>query len=246
MLSMKYLSKIGIYEVEFQGSKVKAILVDNEAVLNANIRQFKTFLKKQLCIVVGIDVKVNAGTKEVELLILSCMNLCLLIKLPQLISTPSSLRKFFEDESINFVGNGIRYKVPSLTLDNNNWLTKTTNVHGKQVVVSISLWRIVEVHDLAAKVLKKPNLCKCGLADLQSEVGITIAVAAGTASPSSCLPPSSVSKVKVKKAAIFLVIACPDWSAVAFSDEEIKYAIHDAYTCYLIGDKLLGLLDATN
>ncbi|KAL5850892.1 hypothetical protein ACOSQ4_008905 [Xanthoceras sorbifolium] len=247
MLPMKYLSKIGIYEVEFQGAKVKAVLVDNEAVLNANISEFKTSLKKQRCLVVGVDVKVNAGTGKVELLILSCMNHCLLIKLHKLISTPHSLREIFDDKNISFVGDRLLDKVPSLTLQNEKWY------FFYDPRSSISLGGIVEVRDLAAKVLKKPNLSKCGLADLHREVGVTIAVA-GTASPSSCPPPSTVSKVKVETAAKVKVetaanlpeIACPDWGAVAFSDEEIKYAIHDAYTCYLIGDKLLGFLDPTN
>ncbi|KAL5783745.1 hypothetical protein ACOSP7_008774 [Xanthoceras sorbifolium] len=242
MLPMKYLSKIGIYEVEFQGAKVKAILVDNEAVLNANIRQFKTFLKKQSCLVVGIDVKVNAATGKVELLILSCVNHCLLIKLPKLISTPSSLKEIFDDKNISFVGDRIHDEVPSLTLQNEKWCFNYL-VNGDPVT-SISLGGIVEVRDLAAKVLKKPNLCKCGLAELLREVGVTIAVA-GTASPSSCPLPSTVSKVQVETAADLTEITCPDWGAVAFSDEEIEYAIHDAYSCYLIGDKLLGFLDAT-
>ncbi|KAL5783748.1 hypothetical protein ACOSP7_008777 [Xanthoceras sorbifolium] len=91
------------------------------------------------------------------------------------------------------------------------------------------LWAWTQIYDLAAKVLKKPNLCKCGLAELHREVGVTIAAAG--ASPSSCPPPSAVSKVKVETAAkvkfgtsakVKVEIACPDWRAVAFSDEEIK------------------------
>ncbi|RXI01739.1 hypothetical protein DVH24_015088, partial [Malus domestica] len=34
----------------------------------------------------------------------------------------------------------------------------------------------------------------------------------------------------------------PDWNATAFSEEQIKYAIHDVYASYLIGKKLLGML----
>ncbi|KAL5853833.1 hypothetical protein ACOSQ3_008951 [Xanthoceras sorbifolium] len=79
--------------------------------------------------------------------------------------------------------------------------------------------------------VKKTTLSCCGgrCQDLHREVGVTIA-AAGTASPSSYPPPSTVSKVKVETAAKVKVetaanlpkIACPDWVAVAFSDEEIK------------------------
>ncbi|KAB2621621.1 hypothetical protein D8674_023803 [Pyrus ussuriensis x Pyrus communis] len=67
-----------------------------------------------------------------------------------------------------------------------------------------------DLGDLAAKVLKKLNLARWGLAELASEVGGRCVV--------------------------------PDWNATVFSDEQIKYAIHDVYASYLIGKKLLGML----
>ncbi|KAK0601568.1 hypothetical protein LWI29_025382 [Acer saccharum] len=105
---------------------------------------------------------------------------------------------------------------------------------------------IVEACDLAAKVLKKPKLCKCGLAELDKEVRINNTVASTASSTSSCpvtdskvtveiasLPDSKVnveianlpdSKVKVEKASLLEMIECiPDWEAVAFLDEEIKF-----------------------
>uniref|UniRef100_A0A2N9H610 Uncharacterized protein n=1 Tax=Fagus sylvatica TaxID=28930 RepID=A0A2N9H610_FAGSY len=73
----------------------------------------------------------------------------------------------------------------------------------------------IEVGYLAAKILKKANIEKKGLAELAGEVEMDI-------------------KEPTDK--------CPDWNAIVFSNEEIKYAMHNAYTSYVIGNKLLGML----
>ncbi|KAK7847301.1 hypothetical protein CFP56_006746 [Quercus suber] len=73
----------------------------------------------------------------------------------------------------------------------------------------------VEVGFLAAKILKKPNVENYGLAELAGEVGMDIKEPIGE---------------------------CPDWNAKVFSDEEVKYAVHNAYTSYVIGNKLFGML----
>nr|POF04299.1 hypothetical protein CFP56_16356 [Quercus suber] len=72
----------------------------------------------------------------------------------------------------------------------------------------------VEIGYLAAKVLKKANIEKSNLVSLTEEVG-----------------------TDVKE----LISRCPDWRAIVFSDEEIKYAVYNAYTSYVIGNKLLPL-----
>ncbi|KAK0601984.1 hypothetical protein LWI29_029340 [Acer saccharum] len=174
-----------------------------------------------------------------------------------------SLAKVFSDRNLCFVGIGIRDKIPGLTLESVYWKSDD----GKPL--SFYMSAIVEVCDLAAKVLKKPKLCKCGLAELDKEVRINSTVASTASSTSSCpvtdskvtveiasLPDSKVnveianlpdSKVKVEKASLPEMIECiPDWKAVAFSDEEIKYAIYDACTCCFIGYNMLELLDAPN
>ncbi|KAL4636608.1 hypothetical protein ACB092_03G021300 [Castanea dentata] len=73
----------------------------------------------------------------------------------------------------------------------------------------------VEIGYLAAKVLKKADTEKSNLVSLAKEVGMDI-------EEPFC--------------------RCPDWSAIVFSDEEIKYAVYNAYTSYVIGNKLLGML----
>ncbi|KAL5850878.1 hypothetical protein ACOSQ4_008891 [Xanthoceras sorbifolium] len=74
-------------------------------------------------------------------------------------------------------------------------------------------------------VLKKPNLSTCGLADLAREVGID-AEASSSSTGSSSAPGSSNAY---------------NWKSIAFTDQQIKDAIQDAYTTYLVGDKLLEM-----
>lgn len=75
----------------------------------------------------------------------------------------------------------------------------------------------VELGHFAARILKKPNLETVKLTELATEVGNGIDV-----------KPLSGS--------------CPEWDARVFSEEGITHAIHDVYTSYLIGKKLLGML----
>lgn len=82
-------------------------------------------------------------------------------------------------------------------------------------VVPVNCTTGVEIGYLAAKALKKANIEKSNLVSLAEEVGMDI-------------------KEPISR--------CPDWSAIVFSDEEIKYAVYNAYTSYVIGNKLLGML----
>ncbi|XP_030957224.1 uncharacterized protein LOC115979344 [Quercus lobata] len=78
----------------------------------------------------------------------------------------------------------------------------------------IKRWTGVEVGYMAAKFLKKTNIERYGLVELACEVGLDI-------------------KESIRE--------CPNWDAEVFSDEEIKYAMHKAYTSYVIGKKLLDM-----
>ena len=73
----------------------------------------------------------------------------------------------------------------------------------------------VEIGYLAAKIMRKPDIENNGLEELAGEVGMDIKQPSGK---------------------------CPDWNAELFSDEEIKYAMHNAYTSYVIGNKLYGMV----
>ncbi|XP_075658584.1 uncharacterized protein LOC142628355 [Castanea sativa] len=61
----------------------------------------------------------------------------------------------------------------------------------------------------------KPNVENHGLAELAGEVGMDIKEPIGE---------------------------CPDWNAKVFSNEEVKYAVHNAYTSYVIGNKHFDML----
>ena len=74
---------------------------------------------------------------------------------------------------------------------------------------------VVQLGYFASKCLKKAHIKDYGLAELACEVGIDTK--------------ESISE-------------CPDWSAEFFTLEQIKYAVHDAYTTYVIGKKLLNML----
>ena len=67
----------------------------------------------------------------------------------------------------------------------------------------------VELGHLAARILKKPKIEKYGLIDLAGEVGMDIKQPSGE---------------------------CPNWKAKLFLDEEIKYAVHNVYISYVIGN----------
>ncbi|KAK2640270.1 hypothetical protein Ddye_028065 [Dipteronia dyeriana] len=226
MIPAKFLSKMGIHELEIEGVKVKASHVtDNTSVIDHKIDQLRASLNKQRP-VVGIDVKVTVDQKQQsqtsnDLLIIYGGNCCLVIKLANLVNFPSCIISLLADKNICFVGFGMSSMVGSSNL-----------IIPNRPSESLSLSNVAEVGQLAARVLKKPNLSKCGLEELDKEIRQT--VTDSKAKVATSLPETGAGAT-----------ACPNnWKARVYSDEEIKYAIHDAYTCCVIGDKLLGILDA--
>lgn len=67
--------------------------------------------------------------------------------------------------------------------------------------------------------MKKPNLYGCALKDLPKEIGFNVEI-----------PRTSGNDVG------------PEWNARVFSHEQIKFAIQDVYTSYLVGDKILSMV----
>ncbi|KAL5783744.1 hypothetical protein ACOSP7_008773 [Xanthoceras sorbifolium] len=239
MIPTKFLSKIGIHEVEIEGVKVKASHVtDNSSlVLDQKINQLRASMDK-LRPVVGVDVKVTMVDDHekhpqqnisTDLLILFAGNCCLVINLAHLSIFSDCLVSFLSDKNTCFVGSGLNDKVGCSRLKSGGFSSFNY----------LSLSNVVEVRDLAARVFNKPNLSKYGLQELDNEVRNT---ALAAASSDSCPQPDS----KASVVATGTDSSCPNWNAMVFSDEEMKYAIQDAYTCYVIGDKLLGTLHAVN
>ncbi|KAK3199527.1 hypothetical protein Dsin_022942 [Dipteronia sinensis] len=159
MIPINILSKLGIYEVEFEGCKFKVSVIDNAALINRNIAELRSLLRKP---VVGFDVKFGTDQHDqnnaeiAKLLILCVTTRCLIIQLNNKVSAPKGLKDFLSDESICFVGKGVGNKVTSIHRS-----------HGLSCVTG------VEVSDFVARVLKKPNLIgSCNLTDLATEVGL--------------------------------------------------------------------------
>uniref|UniRef100_A0A7N2L5A1 Uncharacterized protein n=2 Tax=Quercus lobata TaxID=97700 RepID=A0A7N2L5A1_QUELO len=146
-----------------------------------------------------------------------------MIQLPDSENISDTLGWFLSDETICFLGTGMSNIVSELgsfyfyPYGQNHRIARVSN--GRLITTkatqSVNLKTGVEVGFLAAKILKKPNVESYGLAELAGEVGMD------TEEPIS---------------------ECPDWNAKVFSDEDVKYAVHNAYTSCVIGNKLFDTL----
>ena len=201
---------MGLYDIEIHGAKVKVSLVENLALVDAKIDEFKSSLQTSETQVVGLDikfVKTDGNLNKGKFLLLCVGSHCLMIQLPDSKVVTYTLRQFLSDESICFLGTGMSEKVTEL-----GCLYFYDCLEGTQ---SVNCNTGVEVGYLAAKILKKPNVEQYGLAELAGEVGMDI-------------------KEPISE--------CPDWNAKVFSHEDVKYAVHNAYTSYVIGNKVLDML----
>ena len=140
---------------------------------------------------------------------------CLIIQLLNFPILPETLVQFLSDETICFLGTGMK----NIVRDLNNRYSQRRTIQGNFICTYgkeyVGCETGVEIGYLAAKIMRKPDIEKKGLAELAREVGLDI-------------------KQPIGKR--------PDWKAEVFSDEEIKYAMHNAYTSYVIGNKLYGMV----
>jgi hypothetical protein len=246
-IPVSLVSNIGSYELDMQGAKVKVSVVDNSAVIEAKIEEFKCSLKTLQRRVVGLDIKfvetisqhniaVKTNVKfgkcffskkkmvfktisqkdNTAMILLLCVGTnCLIIQLPNFPILPETLVQFLSDETICFLGTGMN----NIVSDLNRRYSQRRNVQGNIVLINgpvyVKCKTGVDIGYLAAKIMRKPDIEKNGIAELAGEVGMDI-------------------KQPIGK--------CPDWNAKVFSDEEIKYAMHNAYTSYVIGNKLFGMV----
>ncbi|KAM4108078.1 hypothetical protein ACB094_03G017800 [Castanea mollissima] len=237
LIPLSFLSKMGIYDIEIGGANVKVSVVDNPALLAAKMDELRSSLQTSERQVVGLDVKfVNAVTNcsiiqphdEGKFLLLCVGSHCLMIQLPNSETIISdTLGQFLSDETICFLGIGMSKIVSKLgslyyyPQHGKNLTVSTAGIisSGARTFAparqSVNFKTGVEVGFLAAKILKKPNVENHGLAELAGEVGMDIKEPIGE---------------------------CPDWNAKVFSNEEVKYAVHNAYTSYVIGNKLFDML----
>uniref|UniRef100_A0A2N9G345 3'-5' exonuclease domain-containing protein n=1 Tax=Fagus sylvatica TaxID=28930 RepID=A0A2N9G345_FAGSY len=209
-IPVSLLSKTGTYEIEIHGAKVMVYVVETPAMIDAKIEELKSSFRTLQSRVVGLDIKYcsSSGSSPIaKILLLSVGTCCLVIHLDYFGSYfPITLVQFLSDETICFLGTGMRSIVQKLNAYSFYQRGKGTTC--------VKCSTGVEVGYLAAKILKKANIEKYGLEELAGLVGIDI-------------------KEPIGK--------CPDYVAKVFTDEEIKYAMHNSYTSFVIGKKLLGM-----
>ena len=219
-----------IYDIEIEGANVKVSIADNPALVGAKMDELRSSLQTSERQVVGLDVKfvkTDGNLKNKGKFLLLCVGShCLMIQLPDSETISDTLGQFLSDETICFLGTGmskIVSELGSLSYFPQYGKNLTGSTAGRlssgrtfaSARQSVNFKTGVEVGFLAAKILKKPNVENHGLAELAGEVGMDIK------------EPTS---------------ECPDWNAEVFSNEEVKYAVHNAYTSYVIGNKLFDML----
>ena len=241
LIPQSFRSKMGMYDIEIEGANVKVSIVDSPDLVGTKMDDLrssllsrknkikkifitnfrKAFLKnkkrKSERQVVGLDikfVKTDGNLKNKGKFLLLCVGShCLMIQLPDSETISDTLGQFLSDETICFLGTGMSKIVSEL--GSLSYLSLVPGSIGAFTCQPVNFKTGVEVGFLAAKILKKPNIENYGLAELAGEVGLDIKEPIGE---------------------------CPDWNAKVFSNEEVKYAVHNAYTSYVIGNKLLDML----
>ena len=93
-IPVSILSKIGTYEVDIHGAKVKVSLVDNSNVVVAKLQELKSSLQTLKSRVVGVNIKYGKASYEssstAKILVLCVGTHCLIIQL-QNFSFPETL-----------------------------------------------------------------------------------------------------------------------------------------------------------
>ena len=243
LIPQSFRSKMGMYDIEIEGANVKVSIVDDPDLVDTKMDELrssllsqknkikkifitnfrKAFLKKKKKKtskreVVGLDikfVKTDGNLNIGKFLVLCVGSHCLMIELPDSEHISRTLGRFLSDETICFLGTGMSNIVSELGSFSFFARKKKSGSFNFRVYRRLSVKTGVEVGFLAAKILKKPNVENYGLAELAGEVGLDIKEPIGE---------------------------CPDWNAKVFSHEEVKYAVHNAYTSFVIGNKLLDML----
>lgn len=245
MLPINFLNQTCKYSLKINGVIIQARVVENyQELVDSGVAELRSRLDTSFPIV-GFDLKHvklseserNSGNSNgnghgnAVLLVLHVKDQCLVLKLtisPQSSSYGhsryhdsrsassehsvyhESLLSFLKDESICFLGWEVSEKI--------NLLASS----GKLSIIS----NINNVGSLATRVLKIRELERCfNLVDLAGKVG------------AAAIQEDEASQI-MKKA-----IEIPYYQKldeVCFTEEEVKYAVLDAYRCYTIGTKLMN------
>jgi len=218
LIPLSFLSKMGMYDIEIHGANVKVSVVDNPALVDAKINELKSSLQTSQRRVVGLDIKFalinDIGDDE----ILQAEDYLPLGKILLLCVGTDCL--MIQLPTTMEVTDALRQFLSDETIcflgtEMREKVEELRRHYFSKQTQRVDCKTGVEVGYLAAKILKKGKADKYGLSELAGEVGMDIKEPTG---------------------------ARPDWHAVAFSDEEVKYAVHNAYASYVIGNKLLDML----
>ncbi|KAM7478496.1 hypothetical protein LguiA_026709 [Lonicera macranthoides] len=157
MIPVKFLSKIGVYEVQIDGVtlKVRVARHNEHSVLDIGISELTSQFGTT---VVGLVLQPDESPKYLQL----CVGTyCLMYQLPptaaipfSYFQIPKSLKDFLSDSEICFVGVG-----------------ESPSSHH----VYENCKSYVKLSELGARVLMKPSLSGCSLEALANEVGINLA-----------------------------------------------------------------------
>ena len=213
-IPVSLLSKMGNYEIEIHGAKVEVSVVENPGVdVAAKIEELRSSLQTLQNCVVGLDIKFVKTEQNSSI----AKFLLLCVGTRCLIIQVLDLEYFPETLREFLSDETICFLGTGMSNIVQDLDSRQSHVYyfNRWEKRSVRCKTGVEVGFLAAKILKKPNIEKYGFAELAGEIVMDIKQPIGE---------------------------CPHWNAQVFSHEEIKYAIHNAYTSYVIGNKLLGML----
>ena len=219
LIPLSFLSKMGMYDIEIHGANVKVSVVDNHALVDAKINELKSSLQTSQRRVIGLDIKFalrnDIGDEEIfqaEDYLPVGKILLLCVGTDCLMIQLPATSMEVTDTLRQFLSDE---SICFLGTEMHEKVEELGRHYFSKDTQHVDCKTGIEVGYLAAKILKKGNVDKYGLSELAGEVGMDIKEPIG---------------------------ARPDWHAVAFSDEEVKYAVHNAYTSYVIGNKLLDML----
>lgn len=211
----------GVFNLNINGVKIEARVVENSKEMEESYIENLFSGLDETYPVVGFDLKKTSSSAV--LLVLYVHGYCLLVKLRTGVKSSASLLKFLRDEDICFLG-----------WDSEKVTEKVGAV--RQFFGHGELESCVSVGDLAVR-LSWNKECS-SVEELKSMVGITFP-------PAECssleelasmvgvtFPPAAESSQITENYVL-------DGDEIFYTDEEIEFAVDEAYKCYTIGTQLL-------
>ncbi|KAL7003170.1 hypothetical protein U1Q18_004328 [Sarracenia purpurea var. burkii] len=151
-----------IYDVRINCVMVKVRVVDQVDVIDLGLAELRSQIRTPP--VVGVGLKYDAKNSNPVMLQFFAGSRCLMIQTHRLTFLPKWLVDFLADKGICFVGFGMQQGLRKLAQINSSALLGVLN--------SSNL--VVEVAELAAIVLKKPELLSVGLDALAAEIDVSL------------------------------------------------------------------------